>query len=489
MASVSVINIGALVPLLILFYLLAVMQALHISFTILQKGTQPIWVVVSYEALLFIHIVLSAIVAQAALGGFGMPFLDLRFASVPVAALLWIHAGIAIFGIFICIRLRRLTMVSHVLVLILSTPPFLHLLGDLWWMVLILDAFVFLVRGIAALIYDIRRQTILVSRLSIVEALNALPEGLLYAHEGGRVLLMNDAMRSALLQLGLPTDLADARSLWNSLQHKASLGYAPDAILPEGIRLRISHTEIRLFTMKSSVFHRRRFWQMFALDVTEEEHLNFDIERTNYFLEKAGEELQESLEDLQETAENEVLLRMRSRVHDIIGQRLSIFHRYLEDGGVSDESLEEVRMLLNTILDDLVVYESSDPETELAAIVEAFLLVGVDFSFQGELPRDATAASVFVDVIREATTNAVKHGQASLVSVCIKDLDDGIILEITSDGLVFEERISEGKGLPGMRYAAQRIGASFSYQTGPPFTIRVQLPHEKEAQHDTYHDR
>lgn len=44
---------------------------------------------------------------------------------------------------------------------------------------------------------------------------------------------------------------------------------------------------------------------------------------------------------------------MRARVHDVIGQRLSILHRYLEEGRLDDESLEQIDPLLRSIAADL----------------------------------------------------------------------------------------------------------------------------------------
>lgn len=423
MESLFELNVAVLIFLVITFYLLAVCQSLHVSFLVLRRDVRPVWLFVLYEIALFVHLALSVVVVQSVLRGIGQPYWHIWSFSIPLESLLWINFFVFLFGAVLGIVFRRPTMAAHVLVVLFSSPPLLWVIGDFWWVVLIVDASLFLFRGIATLAYDLRRQSVSLSRISLIEALNALPEGLLYADDAGRALLMNDSMRAILIQLGLPTDLADARSLWGSLQEKAKMSTSPDSLLPEGARLSISEQEIRLFTLKEADSRKKHFQQIFAIDVTEEERLNFDIEQTNYFLEKAGNELRKSLEDLQEAAENEVLLRLRSRVHDIIGQRLSILHRYLEDGSVSEGSLEHIRILLSTILEDLVVDEYLDPSTALSAVVNAFSLVGIEFDTKGELPSDEAIAEVFVDVIREATTNAAKHGQASLVSIRMEESD------------------------------------------------------------------
>ena len=80
-------------------------------------------------------------------------------------------------------------------------------------------------------------------------------------------------------------------------------------------RVRLGHKEYR---------------RMVAFDVTEEESINSDIERMYDFLDVANTELVAAVENAREVSRNEAILRMRSRVHDTVGQRLSILHRYLE---------------------------------------------------------------------------------------------------------------------------------------------------------------
>ena len=62
---------------------------------------------------------------------------------------------------------------------------------------------------------------------------------------------------------------------------------------------------------------------------------------------------------------------MRTRVHDVIGQRLSILHRYLEEGRLDDESLEQIDPLLRSIAADLRSGGDTEPAEQLGDIVHA----------------------------------------------------------------------------------------------------------------------
>ena len=59
----------------------------------------------------------------------------------------------------------------------------------------------------------------------------------------------------------------------------------------------------------------------------------------------------------------------------------------------------------------------SEPAEQLGDIVHAFGLVSVQIDVEGELPNDARVAAAFLQIIREASTNATKHAQAHQVHV------------------------------------------------------------------------
>lgn len=91
---------------------------------------------------------------------------------------------------------------------------------------------------------------------------------------------------------------------------------------------------------------------------------------------------------------------MRARVHDVIGQRLSILHRYLEEGRLDDESLEQIDPLLRSISDDLRSGGDSEPAEQLGDIIHAFGLVSVQIDVEGRFPRTRVSRRPFADYPR-----------------------------------------------------------------------------------------
>ena len=63
------------------------------------------------------------------------------------------------------------------------------------------------------------------------------------------------------------------------------------------------------------------------------------LARQNEALEQRGRELRHTIEHLQAICEAEEIARSKGRVHDLLGQRISLLLRALRDGQQPDEAL------------------------------------------------------------------------------------------------------------------------------------------------------
>ena len=178
---------------------------------------------------------------------------------------------------------------------------------------------------------DIKHRNSTITQLSIGEAVKKLPEGILYTNRNGAIILMNESMRSCLQTLGLGTNLSEGSLIWPELTKRATAGnHIRDALLPEGIRLAVSPNETRLFMHDEVTLHRTLCERIIAIDVTLEEDLNERLHLANTELEESNRKLEQTLTQLEEAATEEASLVMKTRVHDSIGQRMTILHHYLE---------------------------------------------------------------------------------------------------------------------------------------------------------------
>lgn len=512
--SVMGMGVMAYCVIFVVLMICAAGQTVHGYLRVVHSTTNSRTLTIVYEGALLLHIALMAALALSYSAGHINGGVSFLYFDIPLQPALWANVVIAFVAAYAALAgigfdeaidaagdVGWMPAVDSIIVL-MCTPVFMGLLGDSWSIVVLIDAAYFVFRTAFLLVIDKRLRHRAVSSLAIAEAMKLLPEGLLYADAHGRTLVANDAMRHCLSALGLSTDFGEVDDLWKKLNELAKGDRAISVIETvdhdqgDWILLRVAPHEVRLFSFEGLGFEQDRSYpsarpleddssslgeskrllgaearmRVIAYDMTAEVEMMQALDRANADLAVSQQELQESLETVQEAAENEAMLRMRGRVHDVIGQRLSMLHRALEDEDVSDEKLEQLKPLLNGILDDLSAGVHIDPADELEATVNAFALTGVEVKVQGSLPEDRARAKLFADCIREGATNAVKHAHATHVMVACDDAS----LTIEDDGASSDEAVEEGTGLGNMRRAVEAAGGTLVIDPNP-FTLRVSL--------------
>lgn len=453
---------------------ITILQLLHSLFLTAKTTQKSSRLVILYEFLLVLYLFIACSAAMSALQGHGHVFLRFKPYAILLEPFLWLNFAIAIMGMYAYRKKGFLAHTPEFIALVLSMPPVIAKAGGFTGYLLIVSSSYFLFRTLSNLMIDLKLRASEPTFLSLVESLDKLPEGIAWTTTDYQMLYMNDAMRSCLMKLGFGTDLSDTSDLWRKLEWTAlNHREQKDAVLAEGIRIHFDKNETRLFMRDSTVIRGTTCRRIYAIDVTEEERLNEKIEQVNEELAVKNKELNASLAQLQKVAQNKALVDMQARVHDTIGQRLSILHRYLESNDSDPEKLKQVVDLLHDITADLDSHAQPNAQAELDSIKNAFSLIGIDIVVSGVLPEDPAVAAGYTRIIREASTNAVKHGHAKRVSVDISEAPEGRTLIISNDGVAASEGIRFGTGLPGMNETAKSFGGTLAVTSYSPFTIVV----------------
>ncbi len=460
-----------IVALDVVFALAACLQTIHVPLIASRRSSYNRKVICAYEASLVLHLMISALILFASSGSYLVAPLDV--CARAMGGVLWLNAAIFAYGVVLMVHYRRPVMLAELLLVVAVTPPVVFAMGSAWAVVLIAEGAFFLFRSIAALLMDVRNRQEDITAFSTIETINVIPVGILYLDPRGHPLLMNRCMRKNLVELHMPTDLGDMSGTWNDLRKlsmqmpessQSRVRINLDRFGEARVVVEVSPAEIRLFVCDDVMVSGRSFERIIGLDVTEYAHAHDRLAQANHLLELAGKELQAQIEEVKKVADNAAYLRMRARVHDVIGQRLSILHRYLEEGRLDDESLEQIDPLLRSIAADLRRGGAGEPSEQLGDIVHAFGLVSVQIDVEGALPQDARVAAAFLQIIREASTNATKHAQAHQVHVRLwqEGTDAGAVahMTISNDGSPAPVSYREGTGIPGMRRVAQDLGGS-----------------------------
>lgn len=493
MSALSLLGSGAMMALTVALCLMLSGQVLHVFFLHTRtRSSRGMWSV-AFQVALAVSMGVWAWVADSAGPGGGHRTFWLLGHVLSTDSLEWVIAGGALVGIGSLAMRPQWGTLFETVGLILMTPPVLAAAGTFgagWALAVILGVWGgYAIRGVVVLFRDREQARHSTSRLLVSEVVAKMPAGVLVAETSGAVRLMNDAMREQLRWLGLPGDLGDGQGSRASM---ASASVAPSSSSPSPPKtqgdspervVQIGSGEYRLFSERTVPLEGQRVRMVLSVDVTEEQQVNEQMQHVNEALTVAGAELQERLKTLDIVAREESLAKVRSRVHDIIGQRLSILHRYLEDGAAPGVKMGVITSLLSGLMDDLVQDRNVGQDEELEGIISAFSLVNVRSEMEGSLPGEEVVAAAFVGIVREAITNAVRHGQAEHVHVRMTD-DDGVWqLRIENNGVPPREVPGEGgregeggTGIGAMRDLVTSLGGRLEIPSLDPFVLAVEVP-------------
>jgi signal transduction histidine kinase len=150
-----------------------------------------------------------------------------------------------------------------------------------------------------------------------------------------------------------------------------------------------------------------------------------------------------------------------------------------------DAAIGDLRRLIHDLHEDV------ERKASLAEEIDSLVMrlaspheIPVEVSFRGAAPILSEAAfGDVLQIVREATSNALRHSSATTVTVTIVVDERSLFLSISDDGDGFDVLATpDGLGLANMRTRAQRAGGELDivsrYGSGTSVEARVPVPTE-----------
>ncbi|MEV6836693.1 histidine kinase [Streptomyces sp. NPDC051133] len=207
-------------------------------------------------------------------------------------------------------------------------------------------------------------------------------------------------------------------------------------------------------------------------------------------------ELDEARETRARLAVAEERLRFGRDMHDVLGRNLSVIslkselavqlarrgrpeavEQMIEVQRIAQESQREVRAVVRG-------YREADLGAELSGAQGVLSAAGIDCEVRAEtagLPADVQSALGWV--VREATTNVLRHGDASRCRVALRTLEGRAVLTVENDGLSAAPDGGGGSGLAGLRERLAAVGGTL--EAGPVpgerFLVVAEVPLRQEV--------
>ena len=334
----------------------------------------------------------------------------------------------------------------------------------------------FLVRSVHICLIRRRELYTRISTISIKTAIDTLHTGLLLFRTEGDILLCNHRMETLARQLS-------GQSLRNGLDFQRFLecgtlhGDCAREVLGNQQVFRLPDDSVWSITPHSLLMGRRTCILLIADDVTAQWDAVTLLARQNEALEQRGRELRHTIEHLRTICEAEEIARSKDRVHDLLGQRISLLLRALRESQKPDETL--LLDFANSLPTALREDRKPSPVRRLEMLQETFRGMEVDVEIQGALPKDEAVADTFAEIAVECVTNAVRHGYATRIQFNFFQ-NSCWRMTVTDNGIPPAKPIREGGGIGGMRRRIAQLGGVMELYTVPRFRIELSVPKEAE---------
>lgn len=381
-------------------------------------------------------------------------------------------------------RTYRYTLLPLMIALLFLLPPVINLGGV--WVVLTAGAFstswlcVQVWREWQLLMHDL-------SPFSVKEALDRLEHGVLFSDSRGHNKLVNLRMERLLSSLNL-SPLTRYGTLGKQLRQLAtdkivigdsySTPAKSEAEVSENTSFRIDDSQGKTWILRRTQISdkHRYFTQLIALDVTNYMTLSQKLSDGINDLQARQKRLAKETVRLEKALTSNLVLQTRCSIHDVLSQRISFVHRFLEDGVADGERLLQLQRLLANLPTDLTHNRQQIPASVwLNSLQTLASAVKLDLQIEGQLPTDEHKAHLFLRVLREAITNVLIHTTATEMQVKLGQDTQKYCLEISNPGTV-SSPVSYGTGLSGLEARLEAAGGSLQVLTIPIFTLKAYLP-------------
>jgi len=201
----------------------------------------------------------------------------------------------------------------------------------------------------------------------------------------------------------------------------------------------------------------------------------------NIYNRKKQEVLEEKLEDankrIAELVKQEERQRIARDLHDTLGQKLSLIglksdlarRLITKDPEQAKDELGDVQQTARTALNEVrqLVSQMRGIRLDEEIVLVRQILKAADIEFIYSQEKPVTNVSLFLEnilsmCIKEAITNVVKHSQANVVQLTIKQSSKDITIIVQDDGIGIWQKHGEtsGHGLVGMRERLDFVNGS-----------------------------
>lgn len=183
--------------------------------------------------------------------------------------------------------------------------------------------------------------------------------------------------------------------------------------------------------------------------------------------------------------------RIAHDLHDLLGQTLTtvalkseVAHRLMQtDPARASQEISEVADAARNALSEIraAVYDmtATTVEQEIERAEQALTAAGVSLTISEPIPElDPTVSKTLGLTIREATTNIVRHANATNAKIAFRYDGETLEVLVSDDGDGHSEDAKEGAGLRSLRRRIRALGGQTAIRAESGTELHITLPFE-----------
>ena len=387
-------------------------------------------------------------------------FIFFNFKNTPICEILAYYSALVLvfeLGLMLAKKDYKFAMDFPFLIMLL---PFWKYANETLSAVFIVIGVVYLfAKSLTILLNSLTKLKSNINYYSLKEALDGLKTAVMFESEFN-VVYENLAMKTLLEKLNIKQNQSSFE-IWQSLKSRENF-----KIIDKQNILVFLDKKVYSFSMI-----KQSKTQIYAFDITKEYLTTTEIENKQNELKTKQTEILQMIENLDEIERQREVLSLKSKLHDIIGQRLFILHHILDVIDEKTFDLNSVKSLLKTMLDEIDNEDISEAQNLQNSIVTAFEMIGFNIEISGEIPKETPKAKALVKIIRECATNAIRHANATKLFVNISNNK----IEISDNGKKQNTSFIEGTGIKGMRLNAETLGGELIISKDIGFKVVIEM--------------
>lgn len=387
-------------------------------------------------------------------------FIFFNFKNTPICEILAYYSALILvfeLGLMLAKKDYKLAIDFPFLIMLL---PFWKYANETLSVVFIVISIVYLFsKSLTSLLNSLIKLKSNINYYSLKEALDELKTAVMFESEFN-VVYENLAMKNLLEKLEINKNKSSFE-IWQNLKLRKS-----SKIVDEQNMLVFLDEKVYSF----SIIQHSKI-QIYAFDITKEYLTTLEIENKQSELKVKQFEILKMIENLDEIERQKEVLILKSKLHDIIGQRLFILHHVLDSIDEKTFDLNNIKNMLKTMIGEIDNDEFFETKNMQNSIITAFEMIGFNIIVSGEMPKEMQKAKAVVKIIRECATNAIRHANATKLFVKISDKK----IEISDNGKLTNQTSTESTGIKGMRINAKMLGGELFINNDNGFKVVIEI--------------